>query len=78
VGEQFCFPFGKPPVPQPGFDAIIGQTNANPPVRELSGTFPANSNTELRLPREWVVPNGGEYFFSPSLPALMETFALAA
>ena len=42
----------------------------------MSGTNPNSQATELPLP-EWVIPKGGEYFFSPSIPALKETFALA-
>ncbi|KAK0516663.1 hypothetical protein JMJ35_001266 [Cladonia borealis] len=61
----------------PGFDPIIGQAPDGGP-RTMSGTNPNNQTTELYLPQEWVVPKGGEYFFSPSIPALKETFALAA
>ena len=43
----------------------------------MSGTDAKSPSTGLRLPREWVVPKGGEYFFTPSVPALKETFALA-
>ena len=43
----------------------------------MSGTNPKSQSTDLPLPREWVVPKGGEYFFTPSIPALKETFALA-
>ena len=43
----------------------------------MSGTNPQSQSTDLPLPREWVVPKGGEYFFTPSIPALKETFALA-
>ena len=43
----------------------------------MVGTDPKSQSTELPLPREWVVPKGGEYFFSPSIPALKGTFALA-
>lgn len=59
----------------PGFDPIIGQAPDEGP-RTMSGTNPYSQTTELPLP-EWVVPKGGEYFFSPSIPALKETFALA-
>ena len=42
----------------------------------MIGTNPSSQSTSLTLPT-WVVPKGGEYFFSPSIPALKETFALA-
>jgi Dyp-type peroxidase family len=70
-----AFPPGKP-VKLPGFDPIIGQAS-NPSSRTLSGTDPSSQSTELALPAQWVVPKGGEYFFSPSIPALKATFALA-
>ena len=64
----------------PGFDPIIGQP-AFPdttPIngRSLVGTDPKNQGASLTLTAEWVVPKGGEYFFSPSLPALKSTFSL--
>jgi Dyp-type peroxidase family len=69
------FPIQKNEVP--GFDPIIGQTNDGG-VRTLSGTNPANHPANLDLPTEWVVSKGGEYFFSPSISALEETFAKVA
>lgn len=68
------FPIRKDPV-IPGFDPIIGQTS-NQTIRTLSGTDPNNQGAELSLTAEWVVPKGGEYFFSPSIPALRTKFAL--
>lgn len=59
----------------PGFDAIIGQVNGN--SRSITGVDPKAQNASLALPTEWVVPKGGEYFFSPSIPALKNTFAMA-
>lgn len=69
------FPPNKPFTP--GFDPIIGQTNDDS-VRTLAGTDPNNQTAELSLPTDWVLPKGGEYFFSPSIPALRTKFALAA
>ncbi|KAI0788099.1 hypothetical protein C8Q74DRAFT_655494 [Fomes fomentarius] len=70
------FPIQKP-VKEPGFDAIIGQPNTNDVgPRALVGTDPKNQNESLSLPTEWVVPKGGEYFFSPSIPALRNKLAL--
>ena len=69
----------KSPV-TPGFDPIIGQ-NINGPggtgLRTMVGANPSEQSKTLDLPVEWVVPKGGEYFFSPSIPALRDTFALA-
>ena len=43
----------------------------------MVGTNPTSQSVELSLPTQWVVPKGGEYFFSPSIAALKNTFALA-
>ena len=67
----------KAPV-TPGFDPIIGQAGSNITSRSLVGTDPNNQSASLSLATEWVVPKGGEYFFSPSIPALKSTFALSA
>lgn len=67
------FPINKPVTP--GFDPIIGQ-QSDLAIRTLSGTDPNNQTATLSLPAEWVVPKGGEYFFSPSIPALRTKFAL--
>ncbi|KAK0484249.1 hypothetical protein EDD18DRAFT_1198806 [Armillaria luteobubalina] len=44
-------------------------------IRTLSGTDPADPNTELTLMEEFVVPRGGKYFFMPSVKSLKETLA---
>ncbi|CAN8096673.1 unnamed protein product [Discula destructiva] len=71
------FPPQKPQ--QPGFDPLIGQvTNANGNVRErtMTGADPANTAASLDLGfQTWVVPKGGEYFFSPSISVLKSVFA---
>lgn len=60
----------------PGIDPIIGQLNPGDVLpRSMSGTNPASQDELLGLPI-WVVPRGGEYFFSPSISALRDTFAL--
>ena len=71
------FIFGKPG-PEPGFDPIIGSSigSSGTEARSMVGTNPASQSTSLPLPT-WVVPKGGEYFFSPSISALKTTFALA-
>jgi hypothetical protein len=62
-------------VSTPGFDAIIGQAAAG-----VERTMDINGNVDnpnsLKLPVEWVISKGGEYFFSPSISALREEFAL--
>jgi hypothetical protein len=60
-------------VEKPGFDAIIGHGRD----RKLLGVDPTATTNELALPTEWVISKGGEYFFSPSLSALQNTFAQA-
>ncbi|KAI0706756.1 hypothetical protein C8T65DRAFT_651892 [Cerioporus squamosus] len=67
------FPIRKDPI-VPGFDPIIGQ-QSDLAIRTLSGTDPNNQGANLSLPTEWVVPKGGEYFFSPSISALRSKFA---
>ncbi|KAI0782337.1 DyP-type peroxidase [Abortiporus biennis] len=64
-------------VTKPGLDPIIGQSNTDPTLREMVGSDPNNPTNELKFPQEWVVPRGGEYFFSPSIPALRDTIAEA-
>lgn len=73
------FPPFKTAVPTPGFDPLIGQAPGNAVgVRSLGGTNPDNQGAQLTLPTDWVVPKGGEYFFSPSIPALKSMFVLSA
>ena len=67
------------PASVPGQDPIIGQTSDAAPV--LIGIDPKSQVSPLSIPDEknqWVVSKGGEYFFSPSIPALKDTIALAA
>ncbi|KAI1367925.1 hypothetical protein F5Y08DRAFT_336199 [Xylaria arbuscula] len=65
-----------PPVPTPGIDPIIGVATDGL-AREMVGASPdiAGSNTELNFGARWVISRGGEYFFSPSISALKDTFA---
>jgi Dyp-type peroxidase family len=59
-----------------GFDPIIGQNNNAP--RSTAGTDPQKVTTSLALPGQaFVVPQGGEYFLSPSISALKTQFAAA-
>ncbi|KAI1130817.1 hypothetical protein F5Y10DRAFT_262761 [Nemania abortiva] len=64
-----------PPVPTPGIDPIIGVGIGVP--REMVGASPnpAKANQTLDFSARWVIPRGGEYFFSPSISALKNTFA---
>ena len=64
------------PVPEVGFDPIIGQTNSGE-RRFMSGTDPRNQHATLDLPEEWVISKGGEYLFTPSISALRDVFAVA-
>lgn len=54
-----------------GVDAIMGQTNDKAEV-DMLGLFPQDATRPLALPgiNRFVVPKGGEYFFSPSMKAL--------
>lgn len=73
------FPPFKPAGVVPGFDPIIGQVGTQDPnTFQTFGTNPKSQATGLKLspPTSFVVPRGGEYFFTPSIPALKETFAL--
>ncbi|KEP47672.1 Dyp-type peroxidase [Rhizoctonia solani 123E] len=66
------FPHGKdrsPDATLPGFDAIIGQRAGKD--RERPGIH------GVKLPKDFVVPRAGAYFFVPSIPALHEFFAKA-
>ncbi|PPR04666.1 hypothetical protein CVT24_011883 [Panaeolus cyanescens] len=53
-------------------DPIVGQGN-----RVMSGLDPLDPKKELSMPA-FVVPRGGEYFFTPSLKGLKNTIAVAA
>jgi len=61
-------PFAKQPS-QPGLDPLIGQG-----TRAMSGLDPLVGQTVMAMPT-FIVPRGGEYFFSPSLKGLKEAIA---
>ncbi|KDR72906.1 hypothetical protein GALMADRAFT_252241 [Galerina marginata CBS 339.88] len=56
----------------PGLDPLIGQG-----TRAMSGLDPNAEQTVLGMPT-FIIPRGGEYFFSPSLKGLKETIAATA
>lgn len=73
------FPPKKPHTP--GFDPLIGQVTDSDNVgnRAMTGANPANTAASLDLGLQtWVVPKGGEYFFSPSISVLRDVFAKKA
>lgn len=52
----------------PGFDPIIGQIHGG--ERQMTGTDAENLSQVLKISQEFVVAQGGEYFFLPSLSTL--------
>ncbi|EME41920.1 hypothetical protein DOTSEDRAFT_27026 [Dothistroma septosporum NZE10] len=54
-----------------GIDAVMGQSNSGASIG-MKGLFPQDANRELQLPgiNRFVVPRGGEYFFSPSISTM--------
>ena len=71
------FIFGKNPI-VPGFDPIVGVSPTGVP-RTMAGHIPDQETSSLDLSTDlWVVPRGGEYFFSPSISALRDVLAQSA
>jgi hypothetical protein len=68
------FPPAKADAPIPGLDPLIGQSK-DASQREMVGSDPKATANKLSFPSEFVVSRGGEYFFSPSIPALKNFFA---
>ncbi|KAK4901646.1 hypothetical protein LTR27_001418 [Elasticomyces elasticus] len=62
--------------PGSGLDAVMGQSNTEESV-DMKGLFPQDAERPLALSgiNRFVVPKGGEYFFSPSLNALRTTLS---
>ncbi|KAF8590826.1 fungal peroxidase [Ramaria rubella] len=71
--DNVNFIFGKNDS-TPGFDPIIG-ANAGQ-ARFVSGLDPTNSSRDFTLVTDFVQSRGGEYFFSPSLSAILNTLAV--
>ncbi|KAF9530789.1 DyP-type peroxidase [Crepidotus variabilis] len=67
------FPPGETTPETPGLDPIIGQ--GTPADRKMSGFNPDKPSDELAFDDLWVVPRGGEYFFSPSIEGLKDIIA---
>jgi len=65
--NNVAFPFGKN-VSQPGFDPIVGENGGQP--RAVTGLYPDNANQSLTMPMDFVISQGGQYFFSPPISAL--------
>ncbi|QRV92073.1 Dye-decolorizing peroxidase msp1 [Ceratobasidium sp. AG-Ba] len=55
-----------------GYDPIIGQGNG---LQRERNTAYRQDGSSIVLPADWVVPRGGEYFFTPSIKALKSVFA---
>jgi deferrochelatase/peroxidase EfeB len=57
--------------PGVGFDAVLGQLSKSEQV-DITGLFPQNATKAIKLNAvsPFVVPRGGEYFFTPSMSAL--------
>lgn len=57
--------------PQPGFDPIIGANQGKP--RTVTGIDLANQTSSLTLLTDFIQSRGGEYFFTPSISAILDT-----
>ncbi|TFK20175.1 Dyp-type peroxidase [Coprinopsis marcescibilis] len=64
------FPFGEQQPEVPGLDPLIGRGTP----RKMSGLDPNDATRELTFP-DFIIPRGGEYFFTPSIKALKETLS---
>jgi hypothetical protein len=70
---QFLFSFVRGNV---GFDPIIGANQGQP--RTIAGAIdPGSPSSTLTMTTDFVVSRGGEYFFAPSLSAILNTIVPA-
>ncbi|KAK0186243.1 peroxidase TAP [Armillaria mellea] len=62
-------------MPDTGVDAIIGSAGTIPSSRSrpVAGLDPTDPNRVITLQNDFVVSRGGEYFFSPSISAILNT-----
>ncbi len=57
--------------PGTGVDPILGQAAGTDRSRSIMTAMPGDAVTsEMSLPKDWVIPTGGGYFFAPSMSAL--------
>ncbi|KAH6902595.1 peroxidase TAP, partial [Coprinopsis sp. MPI-PUGE-AT-0042] len=68
------FQFRETQPERPGLDPLIGQSPGKPEDRTMSGLDPNNPRDPKVFP-DFIIPRGGEYFYSPSIKALKETLA---
>ncbi|KAK5726532.1 hypothetical protein LTR17_012655 [Elasticomyces elasticus] len=63
--------------PDSGLDAVMGLSNTEKTV-DMKGLFPQDAERPLVLSgiNRFVVPKGGEYFFTPSMTALRTTLSI--
>ncbi|KAK0471127.1 Dyp peroxidase [Armillaria novae-zelandiae] len=64
--------------PGTGVDAIIGSAGSyhSSRNRTITGLDPSDTGRAMTLQNDFVVSRGGEYFFSPSISALLNTIAV--
>ncbi|KAF8485532.1 hypothetical protein JB92DRAFT_3026452 [Gautieria morchelliformis] len=60
----------------PGFDPIIGQKNGE--ARQTGGLDPKAQGAKTNFPTQFVISQGGAYFFAPSLSVLKTRIGTAA
>ncbi|KAK0451293.1 fungal peroxidase [Desarmillaria tabescens] len=64
-------------LPSTGVDPIIGSAGTDPSSRSrpITGLDPTDPSRAITLQNDFVVSRGGEYFFSPSISAILNTIA---
>jgi Dyp-type peroxidase family len=78
IQEAWCndvaFPIKLLPPVISGYDPIVGMNGSKP--RNMFD--PKTQGKDLKLPFNFVVPKGGEYFFAPSISTLRDELAVKA